>query len=113
MHKLLQLILSASLLLTAVAYQHKSAPVSLREATSAANPGIQAKMGKLITTVPSTLAACSPSSEVTVKWDAQSANLTNVEVWVGRARKPGNSLPAAGKMKPELVSESLLALTLS
>lgn len=102
MHKFLKLTLCASLLLTLAACQQGSAPVTSHEATSAssaANPAIQAKMGKLITTVPSTLAACAPSSEVTVKWDAQSAQVANVEVWAGSGTKA--KLFAAGGAKGE------------
>lgn len=102
MHQFLRLTLCASLLLTLAACQQGSAPATSSEATpasSAANPGIQAKMGKLITTVPSTLAACTPWSEVTVKWDALSAKVATVEVWVSSGKK--TQLFAAGGPKAE------------
>ena len=103
MHKFLQLTICASLLLPLVACQQGSAPASSKEATSAASTAkaaMQSKIGELITTVPSTLSACAPSSEVTVKWDAQSAKVAKVEVWVGSGTKA--KLFAAGGSKGEV-----------
>jgi hypothetical protein len=102
MHKFLQLTFCASLLLTLAACQQGSAPDTSNEATSSssiAKSAMQSKHGELITTVPSTLSACTPSSEVTVKWDAQSAKVANVEVWVGSGTK--YTLFAAGGSKGE------------
>lgn len=102
MHKFLQLTLCASLLLTLAACQQGSAPATSHDATpasSAASPAIQAKMSELIKTVPSTLAVCAPSSEVTVKWDALSAKVATVEVWVRSGNR--TQLFASGGPKGE------------
>jgi hypothetical protein len=90
MHKSFQLTLCVSLLLTLAACQQGSAPDTSNKTTTAsstAKSAMESNIDELITTVPSTLAACTPPSEVTVKWNAQSAKVANVEVWVGSGTK--------------------------
>lgn len=99
MNKLFKLTICSLIFLTLAACQQTSSPTPSSAVSSSAEPTTQTAASKLITTVPSTLSACTPSSEVTVKWDAQSAKVANVEVWVGSSTK--TKLFAAGGAKGE------------
>jgi hypothetical protein len=98
MNKVLQLIITCTLLpLTLAACQQGAAPSDKSVATpSTAAPATQTTTSELITTVPSSLSACAPAAEVTVKWDTQAAHIANVEVWVGSEQNNAKIFAAGG-----------------